>query len=180
MQKTPTCTGSTRGSQTSTRKRTKPTSTTTRSRPAVRIENRHGLTTQVAYTWSHLLSIVANDLNGLSNPFNARYDFGIGHRLRSSPYLECQLCLRPPVVQEEFERRGALATRRLVNLRHHVHRNRMPSACLQLFRQRQAWPGRRHKQSSRPGRNGHTPEEVRPMVQHLFLCRSFQEGSPDR
>ena len=42
----------------------------------VRIENRHGLTTQVAYTWSHLLSIVANDLNGLSNPFNAHYDFG--------------------------------------------------------------------------------------------------------
>jgi len=42
----------------------------------VRIENRHGLTTQVAYTWSHLLSVVANDLNGLSNPFNAHYDFG--------------------------------------------------------------------------------------------------------
>jgi len=42
----------------------------------IRIENRHGLTTQVAYTWSHLLSIVANDLNGLSNPFNAHYDFG--------------------------------------------------------------------------------------------------------
>ena len=42
----------------------------------IRIENKHGLTTQVAYTWSHLLSIVANDLNGLSNPFDAHYDFG--------------------------------------------------------------------------------------------------------
>jgi hypothetical protein len=42
----------------------------------IRVENRHGLTTQVAYTWSHLLSIVANDLNGLSNPFDAHYDFG--------------------------------------------------------------------------------------------------------
>ncbi len=42
----------------------------------VRIENRWGLTTQVAYTWSHLLSIVANDLNGISNPFNAKYDYG--------------------------------------------------------------------------------------------------------
>jgi Carboxypeptidase regulatory-like domain len=42
----------------------------------VRVENRHGLTTQVAYTWSHNISIVANDLNGLSNPFNARYDRG--------------------------------------------------------------------------------------------------------
>jgi len=42
----------------------------------IRLENRHGLTTQVAYTWSHNLSIVSNDLNGLSNPFNARYDYG--------------------------------------------------------------------------------------------------------
>lgn len=42
----------------------------------VRIENKHGLTTQVAYTWSHNISIVANDLNGLSNPFDARYDRG--------------------------------------------------------------------------------------------------------
>jgi hypothetical protein len=41
-----------------------------------RIENRFGLTTQVAYTWSHLMSVVANDLNGISNPFNARYDWG--------------------------------------------------------------------------------------------------------
>ena len=41
-----------------------------------RVENRHGLTTQVAYTWSHLLSEVQNDLGGLSNPFNAKYDYG--------------------------------------------------------------------------------------------------------
>jgi len=42
----------------------------------IRVENRHGLTTQVAYTWSHSISIVANDLSGLSNPFDARYDRG--------------------------------------------------------------------------------------------------------
>ena len=42
----------------------------------IRIENRHGLTTQVAYTWSHNISIVSNDLNGLSNPFDAGYDRG--------------------------------------------------------------------------------------------------------
>jgi len=40
------------------------------------VENRHGLTTQVAYTWSHLMSVVANDLNQISNPFDARYDWG--------------------------------------------------------------------------------------------------------
>jgi hypothetical protein len=42
----------------------------------IRVENRYGLTTQVAYTWSHNISIVSNDLNGLSNPFNAAYDRG--------------------------------------------------------------------------------------------------------
>lgn len=42
----------------------------------VRVENRHGLTTQVAYTWSHNISEVQNDLTGLSNPFNPRYDRG--------------------------------------------------------------------------------------------------------
>jgi hypothetical protein len=40
----------------------------------VRMENRHGLTTQVAYTWSHNISEVTNDLGGLSNPYNAKYD----------------------------------------------------------------------------------------------------------
>jgi hypothetical protein len=42
----------------------------------VRVENRHGLTTQVAYTWSHNISDVSNDLYGLSDPYNTRYDRG--------------------------------------------------------------------------------------------------------
>jgi hypothetical protein len=42
----------------------------------IRLENRHGLTTQLAYTWSHNISEVSNDLNGLSNPYNAKYDRG--------------------------------------------------------------------------------------------------------
>jgi hypothetical protein len=42
----------------------------------IRVENKHGLTTQVAYTWGHMLTIVANDLNQISNPFNAHYDYG--------------------------------------------------------------------------------------------------------
>ncbi len=44
----------------------------------VRLENRHGLTTQVAYTWSHEIDEVSNDLNGLTDPFNAKYDRGSG------------------------------------------------------------------------------------------------------
>jgi hypothetical protein len=44
----------------------------------LRMENRHGLTTQVAYTYSHEIDEVSNDLNGLSNPFNPAYDRGSG------------------------------------------------------------------------------------------------------
>jgi hypothetical protein len=44
----------------------------------VRFENKWGLTTQLAYTWSHLIDDVTNDLGGLSNPFNTRYNRGSG------------------------------------------------------------------------------------------------------
>jgi|HubBroStandDraft_5_1064220.scaffolds.fasta_scaffold05891_2 hypothetical protein len=40
----------------------------------IRMESRHGLTTQVAYTWSHNISEVTNDLGGLSDPYNPKYD----------------------------------------------------------------------------------------------------------
>lgn len=42
----------------------------------IRIENRWGLTAQFAYTWSHNLDEVSNDLNSLSDPYYARYDYG--------------------------------------------------------------------------------------------------------
>ena len=42
----------------------------------VRVENRHGFTTQLAYTWSHLVDINQNDLGGVTNPFNLKYDRG--------------------------------------------------------------------------------------------------------
>ena len=44
----------------------------------LRMENRHGLTLQLAYTWSHEIDIVSNDLNGVSNPFDLSYDRGSG------------------------------------------------------------------------------------------------------
>lgn len=44
----------------------------------VRFENKWGLTTQLAYTWSHLIDDVTNDLGGLPNPFNTRYARGSG------------------------------------------------------------------------------------------------------
>ena len=42
----------------------------------IRMENKHGLTTQVAYTWSHSVDELSNDLNGVSDPFNLKYDRG--------------------------------------------------------------------------------------------------------
>lgn len=45
---------------------------------ALRMENRHGLTLQVAYTWSHEIDIESGDLGTVSNPYNIRYDRGSG------------------------------------------------------------------------------------------------------
>jgi hypothetical protein len=44
----------------------------------IRIENRHGLTAQVAYTYSHEIDIVSSDLNSLANPFDPNYSRGSG------------------------------------------------------------------------------------------------------
>ena len=42
------------------------------------MENKHGLTFQVAYTYSHEIDTVANDLNGVANPFDIAYDRASG------------------------------------------------------------------------------------------------------
>jgi hypothetical protein len=45
----------------------------------LRMENRYGLTLQLAYTYSHQIDLVSNDVvNSLSNPFNPSYDRGSG------------------------------------------------------------------------------------------------------
>lgn len=44
----------------------------------LRMENRHNLTLQLAYTYSHEIDEVSFDLNTVSNPFNSAYDRGSG------------------------------------------------------------------------------------------------------
>ena len=44
----------------------------------LRVEARHGITLQLAYTWSHEIDIVSGDLGSVSDPFNIRYDRGSG------------------------------------------------------------------------------------------------------
>lgn len=44
----------------------------------MRIENKHGVTVQVSYTYSHAIDFSGGDLSTLSNPFNTEYDRGSG------------------------------------------------------------------------------------------------------
>jgi hypothetical protein len=44
----------------------------------LRMENKHGLTMQLAYTWSHEIDVVSGDLTGTSDPFDLKYDHGSG------------------------------------------------------------------------------------------------------
>jgi Carboxypeptidase regulatory-like domain len=44
----------------------------------IRMENKHGLTFQMAYTYSHEIDSQSNDLGAVSNPFNIAYDYGSG------------------------------------------------------------------------------------------------------
>jgi hypothetical protein len=46
--------------------------------PQIRFENKHGLTTLLAYTWSHEIDTASNDLNGVSDPYNIGYDRASG------------------------------------------------------------------------------------------------------
>jgi hypothetical protein len=43
---------------------------------ALRMQERHGLSLQVAYTWSHAIDVQSNDLDIASNPYNLNYDRG--------------------------------------------------------------------------------------------------------
>ena len=44
----------------------------------VRAQNKHGLTGEVDYTWSHEIDVTSFDLATVSNPFNKDYDRGSG------------------------------------------------------------------------------------------------------
>jgi len=44
----------------------------------VRMEAKHGLTLQLAYTYSHEIDEVSSDLNSVADPFNLRYNRGSG------------------------------------------------------------------------------------------------------
>ena len=45
---------------------------------AVRVQSFHGLSGEIDYTWSHEIDITSNDLQGVGNPYNLKYDKGSG------------------------------------------------------------------------------------------------------
>ena len=86
----------------------------------IRIENKWGLTTQVAYTWSHLMSIVSNDLNSLSNPFNARYDWGSDTGFDRRQILNVSYVYALPWFNKSSNTFARLVLGWLDSFRHHV------------------------------------------------------------
>lgn len=44
----------------------------------LRAQDKHGLSGEIDYTWSHEIDITSYDLNTVSNPFNLKYDKGSG------------------------------------------------------------------------------------------------------
>ena len=44
----------------------------------VRVQNKWGLSGELDYTWSHEIDVTSYDLNGVSNPYNLKYDKGSG------------------------------------------------------------------------------------------------------
>lgn len=45
---------------------------------ALRLQNKHGVSAQFAYTWAHEIDIQGDDLDTVSDPFNLRYDRASG------------------------------------------------------------------------------------------------------
>ena len=108
-----------------------------------RMENRHGLTTQVAYTWSHEIASKSERPEWLSNPFNAKYDRG-SEQVRPAPYSQRELRLHPAVFRERLESGCA----RMILGGWSVSGNnglaiRDILSTIQLYRLRHSRPGRR-------------------------------------
>ena len=63
----------------------------------LRAQNKHGLSGEIDYTWSHEIDITTYDLAQVSNPYNLKYDKGSGCA-RPAQYPQPQLHLRLPQI----------------------------------------------------------------------------------
>ena len=76
----------------------------------LRMENKHGLTTQLSYTWSHEIDIGQNDLAGLTAPYNAKYDKGSDAGLDRRHVFNASYVYDLPF----FQKSGNLAAREII------------------------------------------------------------------
>ena len=76
----------------------------------LRMDNKHGLTTQLSYTWSHNIDIGQNDLAGLNAPYNAKYDRGSDAGLDRRHVFNASYVYALPF----FEKSGNFAAREVV------------------------------------------------------------------
>jgi len=76
----------------------------------LRMDNKHGLTTQLSYTWSHNIDIGQNDLAGLNAPYNAKYDKGSDAGLDRRHVFNASYVYALPF----FQKSGNLAAREIV------------------------------------------------------------------
>ena len=102
----------------------------------LRADNRHGLTTQLAYTWSHMIDIVQNDLarsptRSIPATIADRMRGRAGAGVRSPPHLQRQLRLCVPVLPAFGNLAAREIARRMVDLRN--YRNRSGNANLHLL-----------------------------------------------
>ena len=76
----------------------------------LRMDNKHGLTTQLSYTWSHNIDIGQNDLAGLTAPYNARFDKGSDAGLDRRHIFNASYVYELPF----FQKSSSLAAREII------------------------------------------------------------------
>ncbi len=74
------------------------------------MDNKHGLTTQLSYTWSHEIDIGQNDLAGLNAPYNAKFDKGSDAGLDRRHIFNASYVYSLPF----FQKSGNLAAREII------------------------------------------------------------------
>ena len=93
----------------------------------LRMENRHNLTLQLAYTYSHEIDQVTNDLDSVSNPFDTAYDRGSG-ALDRRHIFNANYIYSLPFFANSQNTAGQDHAGRMADFRHHRRADRRAAA----------------------------------------------------
>ena len=137
----------------------------------IRLENWRGLTTQVAYTYSHEIDEVSEDLNSLSNPFNPAYDRGSGSFDRRH-ILTLNYIYNIPGFNQSSNMAARLTLGGWQFSGVTVAQSGTPQYITYTWRHRHSGFRWRHYESSGSGGARLLSEETACMVQHRLFCKS--------